>query len=221
MLSLPRLPSGSPVALSLIGLNVLLYGAQWATNGGVTNLGILYGPAVMQGHWWRLVSSGFLHGNLLHIAFNMYLLYILGPQLEQRFGSLRFLLMYLGSLLGGSLAVMLFDWQQLTLGASAAALGLAGAMGVALHERGIKPQQSPVFGLVLLNLALPLLVPGISFWGHFGGILAGAIMGYVLIWIPARSKANTPGNTLSAGTATVVGLGILALLAGHMGGIPI
>ncbi len=214
-----RIPRGCPVSLTIIGITVALYIAQTATQGMVTNLGVLYGPAVQEGHWWRLLASGFLHGSLLHIAFNMYLLYMLGPQLEQRFGSLLFTLMYLASLFGGSLAVMLFDWQQFTLGASGAVLGLAGAMGVALHERGIKPQQSPVFGLVVLNLALPLLVPGISFWGHFGGVFAGALIGYLVIWLPARSPGGSRTNTVSVGTATVVVLAALAFFAGRIGGI--
>jgi membrane associated rhomboid family serine protease len=183
-----RIPDGCPASLTLIGITVAVFLAQISTQGEVTNLGVLYGPAVQDGQWWRIISSGFLHGNALHIAFNMYLLFVLGPQLERLFGSLRFLLMYFGAMVGASLTVMLFDWGQGTLGASGAALGLAGAMGVALYERGIPPQKSPVFGLVALTLALPLLVPGISFWGHFGGIAAGAFMGYLLIWLPARPQ---------------------------------
>jgi len=200
-----------------MGVTIVCYLAQMATQGNVTNLGVLYGPAVQQGQWWRLLTSGFLHGSLLHIAFNLYLLYMLGPQLERRFGKPLFILMYLGALFGGSLAVMLFDWSQPTLGASAAVLGLAGTMGVALHEQGIKPQQSPVAGLVVLNLALPLLVPGISFWGHFGGVAAGALMGYLLVWLPARSPGGTASNTVSIGAAAVVVLAALAVFAAIVG----
>lgn len=219
MPKLPGLPKDCPVTLSLIGVTVLLYLAQMTTQGGVTQLGVLFGPAVQVGQWWRLGSSGFLHGSVLHVAFNMYLLYMLGPQLEERFGSLRFSLIYLGALFGSSLTVMLFDWHQFTLGASGAVLGLAGAMGVALYERGIKPQQSPVFGLVVLNLALPLLVPGISFWGHFGGVAAGALMGYLLIWLPARSAGGSPMNVVSIGCAAVVMLAVLSLIAAKFGGV--
>ncbi|NND89902.1 MAG: rhomboid family intramembrane serine protease [Granulosicoccus sp.] len=219
MPSLPALPRNCPVSLALIAVNALIYVGQMATAGSLTNLGLLYGPAVQDGQWWRLLSSGFLHGSLLHVAFNMYLLYLLGPQLERGFGSLRFALMYFGSLAGGALAVMLFDWQQPTLGASAAVLGLAGAMGIALHARGIKPHQSPVFGLVVLNLALPLLVPGISFWGHFGGVLAGILLGYLVVWLPANSQGNSPGNTISAGAAALVILTALAMMAAKLGGV--
>ena len=190
-----------------------------SSNGGITNAGLLYGPMVQQGQWWRLLTSGFLHGSVLHVGFNMYLLYMLGPELERGFGRVRVALMYFGSLAGGALAVMLFDWDQPTLGASAAVLGLAGSMGIALHERGMKPQQSPVFGLVVLNLALPLLVPGISFWGHFGGVLAGMLIGYLVIWLPARSQGSSAGNTVSIGAAAVVLISALAVMAAMVGGV--
>ena len=205
--------------MALIAINALLYIGQMSSNGGITNAGLLYGPMVQQGQWWRLLTSGFLHGSVLHVGFNMYLLYMLGPELERGFGSVRFALMYFGSLAGGALAVMLFDWDQPTLGASAAVLGLAGSMGIALHERGMKPQQSPVFGLVVLNLALPLLVPGISFWGHFGGVLAGMLIGYLVIWLPARSQGSSAGNTVSIGAAAVVLISALAVMAAMVGGV--
>ena len=120
--------------------------------------------------------------------------------------------MYFGSLFGGALAVMLFDFAQPTLGASGAVLGLASAMFVTLWGRGVNPRQSPVFGLVILNLALPLLVPGISFWGHFGGVLAGAAMGFVLVWLPDRNRKAASVNSISQGAALVVLLAIACFL---------
>ena len=196
-----------------------IYLAQISTQGQVSNWGVLYGPAVQHGQWWRIISSGFLHGNVLHIAFNMYLLFVLGPQLERLFGSLRFVLMYIGALAGSSMCVMLFDWEHFTLGASGAALGLGGAMAIALYERGISPHKSPVFGLVVLNLALPLLVPGISFWGHFGGIAAGAFMGYLLIWLPARNIGTGQLNSTSIGVAAIVTFTALSYFAAKVGGV--
>ena len=215
------LPDRCPASLTLIAITVAFYLAQISTQGAVTDLGMLYGPLVQHGQWWRLLSSGFMHGGLLHVAFNMYLLYVLGPQLERWLGSARFLLIYFGAMLGGSLAVMMFGWGQATLGASGAALGLAGAMGVALHARGVSPRQSPVMGLVVLNLALPLLVPGISFWGHFGGILSGAFMGYLLIWQPTHSKNISLQTSLLSGTASLVLFAVLAFMFGRMGGLSI
>jgi len=210
---MPSLPKNCPVTLTLIGVCVVLFAGQFATQDMLTNLGLLYGPAVQGGQYWRILTSGFLHGSILHIGFNMYLLYVLGPQLEQSFGSLRFSLMYFGSLFGGALAVLLFGFTQPTLGASGAVLGLAGAMFVALWGRGVSPRQSPVFGLVILNLALPLLVPGISFWGHFGGVVAGAAMAFVMIWLPEKNRTANSANSLSHGAALTVLMAAGCLLA--------
>jgi len=134
----------------------------------------------------------------------MYLLFMLGPQLERGLGSLRFSLIYFGSLIGGTLAVLSFAFTQPTLGASGAVLGLAGAMFVSLWGRGISPRQSPVLGLVVLNLALPLLVPGISFWGHFGGVVAGAALAFIMVWLPDKNRQAVSINNISHGAALVV-----------------
>lgn len=212
-----ELPKNCPVSLILIAVNLILFGGQFATQDALTQTGLLYGPYVQAGEVWRIVSSGFLHGSLLHIGFNMYLLYLLGPQLERGYGSLRFILMYLGALFGGALAVMLFGFEQPTLGASGAVLGLAGAMAVALWSRGINPRKSPVFGLVALNLALPLLVPGISFWGHFGGVAAGALMGWLLAWLPTRSKSFNPNTSLFSAASVVALLAVASVAAAFLG----
>lgn len=201
MLSLPK---DCPVTLALIVVNVVLFIGQFLSQDMLTNYGLLYGPFVQNGEYWRILSSGFLHGGIIHIAFNMYLLYMLGPQLESGLGSLRFSLIYFGALVGGSLAVLSFGFMQPTLGASAAVLGLAGALFVSLWGRGFNPRQSPVFGLVVINLALPLLVPGISFWGHLGGVVAGAIMAFVMDWLPQQSRGAKPFRNISLGITILI-----------------
>ena len=201
---MPSLPKGCPVTLALMAANILFFAAQFATQDALTNMGLLYGPFVQEGQYWRLISSGFLHGSILHIAFNMYLLYMLGPQLEQALGSIRFSLMYFGSLIGGTLAVLTFGFMQPTLGASGAVLGLAGSMFITLWGRGVSPTKSPVFGLVVLNLGLPLLIPGISFWGHFGGVVAGGAMAYIMVWLPEHSRTRTGRKNITQGSALVI-----------------
>ena len=109
MSELNRMLRVAPVTSLLMLLNALAFLAQQSTGDTLTRLGLLYGPAVAEGQWWRLLSSGFLHDGILHVGFNMYLLYMLGRELERGFGSLRFSLMYFGSLCGAALAVMLFD----------------------------------------------------------------------------------------------------------------
>ena len=198
------LPKNSPVTITLIGLNLIFFVGQFLTQDFITNMGRLYGPFVQNGEYWRIITSGFLHGSIIHIAFNMYLLFMMGPELESNLGSRRFFLMYFGALLGGSLAVLSFGFSQPTLGASGAVLGLAGAMFVVLWGRGISVKDSPVFGLVVINLLLPLLIPGISFWGHFGGVVAGGLMAFLMVWLPEKNRSGKEFQNLSLGIATLI-----------------
>ena len=209
----------APVTFALVVLVALGYLAQQAVP-SLTNAGLLHGPAVAAGEWWRLVSWGFLHGGLAHVGFNGFMLFALGPQLERGIGSARFALLYAGALFGGALTVMLFDWPQPTLGASGAVLGIAAALAIALWMRGAPLRQVPAFGLVVLNLALPLVLPGISFWGHAGGIVAGAGMAWLLIrQARAGGTATAGGFALGAGGGAVLVIAALALLAGTRGGV--
>ena len=194
----------------MIGIAALAFLAQGASGNALTVAGTLYGPAIAGGEWWRLVTSAFLHGDTLHVGLNLFMLYALGAPLERGIGSLRFALVAAGSLLGGALAVVAFDWRQPTLGASGVVMGVAAAYAVALHAQGQDPRRHPTFGLVVLNLAIPLVVPIISFWGHFGGALGGALLAWVVIWRPLRQRRTAAGRTVGVASP---GLGALVLLA--------
>lgn len=207
----------SPVTFALLVAIGLGYLAQQALP--VTTIaGLLHGPSVANGQAWRLLTWGFLHGGLMHVGFNAFMLFALGPQLERAFGSARFALLYFGALFGGALLVMLFDWPQQTLGASGAVLGIAAALAIALWLRGADLRQVPAFGLVVLNLALPLLLPGISFWGHAGGILAGAGMAWLLTRQARAPASSASASLLGLGAGVTVGLAALAMLAAQMNG---
>lgn len=131
---------------------------------------------VNEGAWWRLVTSGFLHGGLLHILFNMYLLYLLGTQLESKLGTARFGVLYGTALLAGSFGALVQTTITPTVGASGAVFGLMGAMLVEYRRQGIDPLRSDIGGLLLLNLVISFL-PGfnISFGGHIGGLVGGIL----------------------------------------------
>ena len=185
---LPALAAGIPVTVALIAVAALAFLAQGASGGALTRAGLLYGPAVQAGEWWRPVSSAFLHGGLLHFGLNAFMLYALGGPLERGVGSSRFLAVATGSLVGGALAVLAFDWTQPTLGASGIVMGVAAAFAVSIHAQGGDVRRHPTFGLVVMNLAIPLLVPGISFWGHLGGALGGALVAWFVVWRPLRAR---------------------------------
>ena len=202
--------SGITVVKALIAINAVAFLGQLASQDELTVRGWLWGPAVESGEWWRVITSGFLHGSLLHIGFNMYALWILGNTLEEGVGKVRFLLIYLAGLLGGSFAVLAFDFDSPTLGASGAVLGLAGALAAVLWSRGISLTQTSLGFVLAINLALPLLVGRISFWGHLGGIAAGFAAGWLLSWLPGRF-----GQPQQVAIAATVGL--CAAIAAGMG----
>jgi membrane associated rhomboid family serine protease len=141
--------------------------------------GALSGFGVADGGYWRLVTGGFLHSGLLHIAFNMLLLWFLGSEIEGRLGGPRFALVYLTALLGGSLGALV-QTQGVTVGASGAVFGLMGFTVVEMRRQGINPFQSQIGFLILVNLVLSLR-PGVSWGGHVGGLVFGALAAIVLL----------------------------------------
>jgi membrane associated rhomboid family serine protease len=175
------------VTLTLIAINVVAFLAEGniSITGQPTNKvyeeGALIGSfpgselGVAHGQWWRIVTGGFLHENLLHIGFNMYVLYILGQMLEPVLGRLRFGLIYAVSLLAGSLGALIVSPHSPTVGASGAVFGIMGAAAVEMRARQIPLMQSGVGGLILINLVISFTLPGISWGGHVGGLIAGAL----------------------------------------------
>jgi membrane associated rhomboid family serine protease len=156
--------------------------------------------------WYRLITSGFLHFGIIHLAFNMYFLYVLGPMLEPGLGRINYLLLYFASLLGGSLGVVLLDSGGITAGASGAVFGLLAAATVGLWRRGINPFTTGIGSALLLNLFITFAIPGISIGGHIGGAIAGAICGAVML---APRHRRGPDWTVRA-TPVAVGLGSVA-----------
>jgi membrane associated rhomboid family serine protease len=136
------------------------------------------GPAgVAAGEWYRLITSGFVHFGILHIAFNMLILYRFGMSLEPALGRARMLALYLAALLTGSFGVMLMQPNGVTAGASGAVFGLVGAAAVGLRLRGINVWQSGIGPLLAINLVFTFAIPGISIGGHVGGLIGGAVVG--------------------------------------------
>lgn len=131
--------------------------------------------------WYRLVTSGFLHYGLLHLGFNMYMLYLLGQMLEPALGRVRFGLLYAASLLGGSLGVVLLD-DGLAAGASGAVFGLLGAAFVGQWMHGANPLNTAIGSVLMMNLVITFLWAGrISVGGHVGGVIAGGLCGAALL----------------------------------------
>lgn len=168
----------------LIGINVVAFVAELATGSTMTTGrgtlvadGGLFGPLVSDGEWYRLLTSGFLHSGIFHIAFNMFFIWVLGGMLEPAIGRARLVAVYFTSLLAGSLGVMLLDPNALTVGASGAAFGLLGCAIVEARARGIDIWASGLGITAVLNFGITLAIPGISIGGHLGGFIGGLVVG--------------------------------------------
>jgi membrane associated rhomboid family serine protease len=161
---------------------------------------------VAHGQWWRIITGGFLHENLLHIGFNMYVLYILGKLLEPVLGRFRFGLIYAVSLLAGSLGALIISPHSLTVGASGAVFGLMGAAAVEMRARQISIMQSGIGGLILINLIISFTLPGISWGGHIGGLIGGALSALAIqLGSRYRSQALALGACVLLGAACFAG----------------
>jgi membrane associated rhomboid family serine protease len=128
--------------------------------------------------WYRLVTSGFLHFGIIHIAFNMLLLFQLGNLLEPLIGRVRFALLYFAALLGGSAGILLLQPDGLHGGASGAVFGLLGAAAVIMYQRGVNPMSTGIGTTIAINLFITFTIPNISIGGHVGGLVAGAAAGW-------------------------------------------
>jgi membrane associated rhomboid family serine protease len=171
----------------IIGLNVavwllmtLLSGEPNGPAGPVYEHGALWGPLVADGEWWRLVSGAFLHSGVIHLAMNMLLLWFLAQEMEPVLGRLRFAILYVVSLIGGSLGVLIVSPLSPTVGASGAVFGLMGGLIVLQLRARQNPWNSGIGGLILINVLLTFTIPNISVGGHLGGLAAGALAGLVL-----------------------------------------
>lgn len=200
-----RAHDGRPVVTqTLVGLSVLAFALQLAPGLSVTER-FAFAPALAQSQPWRLVTSAFLHQTnfLPHILFNMYLLWVVGPQLELRFGRSRFLALYLLSAAGGSVGYLVLadptdprSWHSAVVGASGAVFGLFGALLLVNRRLGLDSRAVLVF--FAINAAIGFF-PGaqIAWQAHLGGLATGALVGLVLAYAPRarRVMAQTAGLT--------------------------
>ena len=192
------------VTYVLIALNVVMFVLQTAS-GQVQYSLDMFAPAVADGELYRLVSSAFLHYGITHILFNMWALYVVGPPLEAALGRLRYIALYLTSAIGGSVLVYLLSpLGAHTAGASAAVFGLFGATFVVGRRLNLDVRW--VVMLIVLNLVITFTIPGISWQGHIGGLVTGAVIAAAYAYAPRKSR-----NVVQAG-ATVAVLVMFAAL---------
>jgi membrane associated rhomboid family serine protease len=219
---------GASVTQALIAINVVAFIAQTASGsalgggaaGTVTAKGVLDGPDIAVGHqYWRLVTSGFLHDGLLHIAFNMFFLYILGRMLEPAIGRLNFAAVYFAALLAGSFGALLLSPDIPSLGASGAAFGVLGALIAVARARRISIWQSGLGLILVINLVFSFSVANISIGGHLGGLIAGFLAGTAITELEERRRKPHAGVLVCLLIAALSVAGAIAV-AGSAGLAP-
>jgi rhomboid protease GluP len=201
----------------LIFLNVLIYLPTAFLSGDLTYsdgrvlvmLGALYGPFVLvYDEWWRLLTAIFLHGGMMHLAMNMFSLYIVGRSVEIYFGRRIYLTIYLFSGLIGAMASLYIHPESISIGASGAIFGIFGALtGLFFTYRNQIPYQSRAFMkdfliIMAINVFLGLSIPEIDVSAHIGGLVTGVIGGVMLAkkprWLWAYSAAMLSVLALSS-----------------------
>jgi membrane associated rhomboid family serine protease len=182
----PQGHRGFEVTIVLIAINVIAFlteGASALTLTGTANPtstviyhGLLFGPFIEVNHeYYRLLTSGFLHWDFLHIGLNMYVLYWLGRLLEPAMGRQRFLTIYFVGLLAGSLGVLIVTPTSPTAGASGAIFGLMGAGYTEAHKRGVDLVRNQLLLMIVINLVLTVGISGVSIGAHVGGLIGGGL----------------------------------------------
>ncbi len=184
------LSNRAPATFVLIGVNAAVFLVEIAAGaGGLSGSGStvindfgLRGISVAGGEWYRIITGGFLHAGLIHIAFNMVALYFLGRLLEPAIGTLRFSFLYAASLFAGSFgALLLTSPGAVTVGASGAIFGIFGAAFVIARGRGLDSIASTIGVILLLNLAYTFGNSDISLGGHLGGLIGGVVCSLVIV----------------------------------------
>jgi membrane associated rhomboid family serine protease len=134
---------------------------------------------IAAGDWWRLITAAFLHGSIIHIGFNMVMLWWVGSPVEAALGRARFLGLYFASGLAGSAGALIADPNAVTVGASGAIFGILGAALVFERQRHYVLGGSAT-GIIVINLVISFSVPNISYGGHIGGLVGGILCGLIL-----------------------------------------
>ena len=209
------IPHAHFTTIVILLINAGLYLADYLTgNDSLFKLGAKYGPLIREGEWWRLITAGFLHGDLLHIGMNSWSLYVVGSQTEEAYGTPRFLLFYVATTITGFYASML--WRPLTpsVGSSAAIFGLIGAMiALGLRDRSaygaqVKAMymQWAVFGLVMG------LSSRIDNMAHLGGMAGGFALAYVAGTPRYTDKGKEMFWKIAGGAAVLLTLAAFAMM---------
>ena len=210
----------TPLTLVLVAINVTIFliGAL-APDFDHTEMRTRFaqwGPAVEAGEWWRGITAMFLHGSVMHLAFNMWALWLFGPALERRFGTIPFGALYLAAGLNGAALFHGLGNTAWAVGASGAIFGLFGAMLLnSYRQKHTRMGQAVYSQLILLlgiYLMLPFMVSGIAWEAHIGGLVAGVVIAFAWDRLPRHGSSLQMKRTIIALCVAATALGTLILI---------
>jgi membrane associated rhomboid family serine protease len=211
-----------PIVLPiLVALNVIVFVVTVVQARSVTNLQgsslfdnwALIPLLTRNGYWWQLITAGFLHVSVIHILLNMVALWVIGRDLERVLGPLRFAIVYLLGVIGGNVAVFVFAAPNVPeAGASTGVFALMGGLLVVVYRLKVNPSQ--VIGLIVVNLVISVVIPGISLLGHVGGLITGLAVTFALVNVP--SERRTRWQAVTVAVAVVVLLGLVLVRASQL-----
>ena len=196
------------VALNILGF--ILQGFPLSSNDRLNRFSLDFsaynGFIAINHEYYRLLTGAFLHVAIWHIAVNMFALIIVGPALEAMLGRVRFVTLYLLAAIGGNvLAYLVKDIQYVSVGASGAIFGMFAAYW--MLARRIRADTSMITGTIVFNVVISVALPGISLFGHLGGLLVGALVGGVFAFSGARRW-----HVQAAGIAVIAAVMVAATL---------
>jgi membrane associated rhomboid family serine protease len=183
------------VTYALIALNIVAFGltmvAATDQRTGYDQVTINYSMVpfsiALDNEYYRLLTAMFLHAGLIHIAVNMFSLWIIGPQLETLLGHVRYTALYLVAGLGGSVASFWFSSPNVVgVGASGAIYGLMGALFVVARSMNLDIR--PLIGVIAVNVVISFTVPGIDWRAHLGGLVVGGLVAALYCYPPAKGR---------------------------------
>ncbi|MEK5331010.1 MULTISPECIES: rhomboid family intramembrane serine protease [unclassified Lysinibacillus] len=175
-----------PVVSTLIAVNLILYVLTLVPVIGelLWNYGIQVNFLVQSGEWWRVFSAMFLHANFMHVLFNMFSLFLFGPELEKIAGKARFITIYLLSGIVGNMATfMLNDGSYASLGASGAIFGIFGAFGALVYytRRTMPMLRKLILPIIVISVIMTFLQSNVNVYAHLGGLVTGFILGLIYL----------------------------------------
>lgn len=192
-----------PVVSTLLALNIAIY--------ILTNLpivgeplfrsGIGFNLLISEGEYWRLITPMFLHATIMHLLFNMFSLFLFGPELEQIAGKIRFLTIYfLAGLVGNVSTYLIHSWDYQSVGASGAIYGMLGAFGALVYyTKNLLPQlKQIILPIIVIGVIMTFLQSNINATAHIAGLITGFILGIIYFhpkriaaWKKRKSKLKT------------------------------